>query len=108
MESCIRQWYFTPNLKLACFVSYLKIINTSFSKIMHASYSKLSEELKNGNEILARQAVLDRNIILTVLIHNFKNFNAILSSLDYLLQDACIIFRKSVDNFEIAHKTCLF
>ena len=31
-----------------------------------------------------------------------------LSSLDNLLEDAYIIFQKSVDNFEIEHKTCLF
>ena len=29
-----------------------------------------------------------------------------LSSLDNLLYDAYIIFQKSVDNFEIEHKTC--
>ena len=36
----------TPNQKLACFVLYLKIINTFLEKI-YASYSKLSKELKN-------------------------------------------------------------
>ena len=34
---CLRlRRYYTPNLKLACFVRYLKIINT-FWKIMYAS-----------------------------------------------------------------------
>ena len=37
--------YCTPNQKLACFVLYLKIINT-FLKNDNASYSKLSKELK--------------------------------------------------------------
>ena len=41
----------TPNQKLACFVLYLKIINTFLKKIMYASYSKLSKELKNGIRI---------------------------------------------------------
>ena len=31
-----------------------------------------------------------------------------LSSLDNFLSDACIIFQKGVDNFEIEHKTCFF
>ena len=43
--------YCTHNKKLACFVLYLKVINT-FVKITYASYSKLSKELKNGIEIL--------------------------------------------------------
>ena len=37
--------YCTSYPKLACFVLYLKIINTLFGKI-YASYSKLSKELK--------------------------------------------------------------
>ena len=47
----------TPELKLACFVCYLKIINTFFRKIMNASQSLLIKKLKNGIEILAGQAV---------------------------------------------------
>ena len=39
--------YYTPNQKLACFVLYLKIINT-FLKNNIASHSKLSKELKNS------------------------------------------------------------
>ena len=39
----------TPNQKLACFALYLKIINT-FWKIIYASYSKLSKEIKNSIE----------------------------------------------------------
>ena len=35
-----------------------------------------------------------------------KNLMSFLSSSDSLLQDAYIIFHKSVDNFEIMHKTC--
>ena len=43
--------YYTPNpiQKLACFVFYLKIINT-FWKMVYASYSKLSQEPQNGIE----------------------------------------------------------
>ena len=36
-----------PTQKLACYVLYLKIINT-FLKMIYASYSKLSKELKNS------------------------------------------------------------
>ena len=39
-----------PDHNLACFVLYLKII-TSFWKIIYASYSKLSKELKNNIKI---------------------------------------------------------
>ena len=69
--------YYTPDLKFACFVCYIKIINTI---------------LKNKVCIWSCFAL--------------QNFNAILSSLDNLLKDAYIIFQKSVDNFEIEHKTC--
>ena len=48
--------YPAHNLKLACFVCYLKIINTFFKKILHASESELSKKLKNGIEILVDQA----------------------------------------------------
>ena len=40
--------------KLACFVLYLKIVNTF---LKNASYSELFKELKNGIEILVGQAV---------------------------------------------------
>ena len=40
-----------PIQKLACFVLYLKIINTFFEKIIYASYSKLPKELKNSINI---------------------------------------------------------
>ena len=46
---------YTPNQKLACFVLYVKIINTFLKN--NASGSKLSKELKNGIEILVGQAV---------------------------------------------------
>ena len=48
--------YCTPNQKLACFVLYLKIINT-FLKITYTSYCKLFKALKNGIESLVSQAV---------------------------------------------------
>ena len=47
--------YCTSYQKLACFVHYLKIINTM--KITYASQSKLFKELQNGIEILVGQAV---------------------------------------------------
>ena len=40
-----------PNKKLACFVLYLKIINTYLKMLLYASYSKLSKELRNGIKI---------------------------------------------------------
>ena len=64
-----------PTTKLACFVLYLKIINTFFEKIIYASYSKLPKELKNNIKILGRPSglwVIDPNNILTILIHNLK------------------------------------
>ena len=48
--------YCTSNQKLECFVLYLKIINT-FWKMIYASYSKFSKELKTGIKILVDQAV---------------------------------------------------
>ena len=39
--------YYIPNLKLACFVLYLKMINT-FVKM---TFSKLSKELKNSIKV---------------------------------------------------------
>ena len=44
------RWYCTPKQKLACFVLYLKIINT-FWKIIYASYSELYKILKNDINI---------------------------------------------------------
>ena len=44
----------TPNQKLACFVIYLKIINTF---LKHDIFTKLSRELKNAIEILIGSAV---------------------------------------------------
>ena len=65
---------FTPNQKLACFVLYLKIINT-FLLFFSAFYDKLSKELKNSIKIFSRPSgswIIDQNNILTVLIHNLK------------------------------------
>ena len=68
--------------------------------MIYASYSKLSTELKDGINIfkcrpssswVIGQAVIDQDIILTVLIHNFKTTwptklsMPFLSSLDNLL-----------------------
>ena len=59
--------YFTPSLKLAHFVLYLKIINTLMEKKKFASYSKLSKELKN---YISGSLATDQNTIFIVLIHN--------------------------------------
>ena len=56
--ACLR-WYCTSYPKLACFVLYLKIINT-FLTMIHASYSKLYKELKNGIDILGRTPLINR------------------------------------------------
>ena len=40
-----------PTLKLVFFVLYFKIINIFSKKIIHASYSKFSKELKNSIKI---------------------------------------------------------
>ena len=56
-----------PNQKLACFVLYLKVINT-FLRKKYASYSKLSKEIKKGIKISVDQATLE---ILTKTL--FKN-----------------------------------
>ena len=53
---------------------YLKIINT-FSEIIYASWSKLSNELKSGIETLVVQAVvnfMDQNSLNIVLINNSR------------------------------------
>ena len=57
-QKLISGGYCTPDLKLAYFVCYLKVINTFFFwKIMHASESKLYKELKKGIEILVGQPI---------------------------------------------------
>ena len=75
------------NLKLACFVSYLKIINTFFSKnIACLYYNKLSKNLQNGIEML-----LDQNsqknvfIIFSRTAGLLKLLISFLNSLDNLL-----------------------
>ena len=50
--------YYTPDQKLVYFVLYLKIIST-FLKMIYASYTKLSKELKNSIKIWVDQAVLE-------------------------------------------------
>ena len=49
----------TPDQKLACFVLYLKLSTPFLKKIIYASYSKLSKELKNSTEIYAGLVVLE-------------------------------------------------
>ena len=65
---------YTPNQKLACFVLYVKIINTILKN--NASGGKLSKELKNGIEILVGQAgskLWIKTVKIMVLINNFKD-----------------------------------
>ena len=84
-----RFWIYTMQIaeNWTCFVLCLYIINTF---------------LKNNRPSRPRGSwITDQNIILTVLM-------LFLSTLDNFLQDVCIIFQISVDNFEVAHKTCLF
>ena len=89
---------------------YLEIINTFLKHDIRIFNCKLSKELKNS--ISLGHTVLEL-LIKTVfwLIYDIKNSwptknsMPLLSSLDSLLSDAYIIFHKSVDNFEIAHKT---
>ena len=109
--------YYTPNLKLACFVCYFKIINTFFflKKIMYISYSKLSKELKNYIEILVGQTALKLWIkrIKILLWPKTQDLLAILEFQCYFWLPWTInneryntIFQKDVDNFEIEHKRC--
>ena len=99
------------------FVLYIKIINFfKKKKKKNDAYRKLSKEFNNGIRISVGQAVLE------LLIKTFWMFWSatlkntwpnemsmlFLSSLDKLLQDACIIFRKSVDNIEISQKHANF
>ena len=49
--------YCTPYQKLACFVLYLKIINTFLKNNIYASHGKLSKELKHYIEILVDKAI---------------------------------------------------
>ena len=80
------------------------------TNLFHPEYSSFKRGYCTPNQKLAcfvpcyTAYYFDQNIILTVLIHNI--WMSFLSSLDKLLKDACIIFQKGVENFEIAHKTC--
>ena len=49
----------TPNQNLACFVHYLKIINTFLENNMCIMEQIVSKALKNGIKILVGQAVLE-------------------------------------------------
>ena len=82
--------YCTSYQKLACFVLYLKIINTFLKKNTH---HKLFKEFKNGIETLVGQAVFKiyRNSQNVVLINNSRTtwptliLTLFLSSLENLL-----------------------
>ena len=50
--------YYTPNQILACFVLYLKIINTILENHIYASYSKSSKGEKKKKKKKAGQAFL--------------------------------------------------
>ena len=56
----------TSTQKLACFVLYLKIIKIFLKKIIYASYSKLSKELKKSIKIKVGQVVIELLIQTTV------------------------------------------
>ena len=101
--------YCTPNQKLACFVLYLKIINTFLKDYIYASYSKFYKELKTGIETLVSVRrpsgfeVMDQNSQNVVKI----NIHLRIAQPTFLGQFTirCIYhFQKDV-NFEIQHKT---
>ena len=65
----IQDNYYTHNLKLACFVCYLKITNIYLkNNICILKYSKLSKELKNGIEILVGQTVFKLQIKTVIIL----------------------------------------
>ena len=51
--------HYSPNQNLACFMLYLKIMNTLLKKKIYASYSKLAKELKTGTKIFVGQTILE-------------------------------------------------
>ena len=100
----------TSYCKLACFLLYLKIINTLKNKICILCYSKLSKKL----QILVCQAVFKLWIKTLKML-----FGSITQEPLGLLKFWCYIwvswtillvvyitFQKGVDNFEMEHKTC--
>ena len=83
--------------------------------MIYASYSKLSKELKNRIEILVGQVVFKLWIKTVKILFwsmtqeplgllKFECYFWVHWTMYYLMND--IIFQKSVDNFEIEHKTC--
>ena len=59
--------YCTPNIELACFVCYLKIVNTFMKNIECILYSKLSKERKSSIEMKVCRAVFEL-LIKTMLL----------------------------------------
>ena len=102
----------TPNQTLACFVLYLKIINTLLKKYVHF-ISKLSKELETGIEISEGQAVLELLIkhYFDCLIHNLKTAWPTRISASflrgcfamYLKMHALVFKKKSVDHTTYAN-----
>ena len=100
----------TPNLKLARFVLYLKIIDT-FSK----NSTCISKEIiqgtrkKNGIEILVGQAIFKLwiktvKLMLWSITHGLLRY-AICEFLGQFTIRCICYFSKSVDNFEIKQRT---
>ena len=98
---------YTPNLKLECFVYYLKIINTSLKNNMHLEANRPRNSKRTWNFSMPSQ-IFSHNSENIVSINNSRNAwpTEVLSSLDNLLLRAYIIFQKGADSFEIEHKTC--
>ena len=78
---------------------------------MHASYSKLFKELKNGIEILVGQVFLKSwiktfKMLFGSLTQEPLNFDAVFECLGQFTIRYICFPQKGVDNLEIEHKTC--
>ena len=101
------EWYPKPS-----FVHYLKIINTNLKNNI-SILEQIVWGTFNGIRMLVGQVVLE--LLIKMVFCMFwsvskdapgllKSLSKFLSSPDNFLQD--IVFQKSVENCEIAHKTC--
>ena len=114
LSTIINQWY---SSKPFHGIAYSWLWKYATRKIIYESYSKLSKELKNSIKILVGQGVLE--LMIKTIFWLFWSVTqeplGLLNFQCYLYFEClgqypiiCIIlsFLKSVDNFEIEHKTC--
>ena len=93
-------------------LSMLFALSQSFQHFFKNDMIILKQIVKETQKWPNGSGVIDQNMQNTVLINNSRTtwptkiLMPFLSSSDNWLHDACIIFQKSVDNFEIEHKTC--